>query len=89
MKLNNDNLMPPRLHRDKWTVTGDLRGGAFNDFEDNYAIEEILVEKGLLRKAELDSEYSQFWAYFKTKKSAKKFIEKFNKIEKVISYEIR
>ena len=81
MILGNSNLMEPTDYRDDWTVTGDLRGGIFENEESNYDVEEILFKHKVLRKnTKTDSEYSQFWAYFSTKTSAENFIKRFNKL---------
>jgi predicted NUDIX family phosphoesterase len=62
----------------QWTVTADLRGlETFTDFQSNYDIVEKLEEnKVLLKDTEEDSEYCQFFAYFKTKDEADKFIQR-------------
>ena len=66
----------------KWTVTADLRGlETFTDsekYESNYDIVDKLKEDGILKEnADEDSEYCQFFAYFKTKELAEQFLENF------------
>ena len=81
MILGNSNIMEPFEDRSDWTVTGDLRGGIFENEESNYDVEEKLFKHKVLRKnAKTDSEYSQFWAYFSTLKAAQNFVKRFNKL---------
>ena len=65
----------------KWTVTADLRGlETFTNSEkysSNYDIVDKLKEDGILKEnADEDSEYCQFFAYFKTKQGADAFIKR-------------
>ena len=65
----------------KWTVTVDLRGletfSGIDKYQSNYDIEDKLIEDKVLPKsAIMDSEYCQFFAYFKTKKAAESFCSK-------------
>lgn len=74
-----ESLKPYRYEGDKhWTVTADLRGlETFGNCESNYDIVERLQNFNVLTKTAIeDSEYSQFFAYFKTKKSAESFIKR-------------
>lgn len=72
--------LSPYKHRDdkKWTVTADLRAlETFDNCESNYDVVERLKENKVLNKsAEEDSEYCQFFAYFKTKTAAQIFIKR-------------
>jgi hypothetical protein len=62
----------------KWTGTADLRSiKCFQMLESNYDIQCLLKKHGVLNKrTKTDSEYSQFWAYFSTKKAAENFKER-------------
>ncbi len=62
----------------KWTVSSDLRGlETFDNCESNYDVVERLKENKVLTKGtDEDSEYSQFFAYFKTKTAAEGFIKR-------------
>ena len=68
---------------DKWTVTADLRGlETFigDKYNSNYDIVDKLKEDGVLKaNTDEDSEYCQFFAYFKTKQSAEAFVKKLSK----------
>jgi len=61
-----------------WTVTADLRAlETFENCESNYDVVEKLRENNVLRKGtDEDSEYCQFFAYFKTKTAAESFIKR-------------
>lgn len=77
-----DSLKPYKYNGDKhWTVTADLRGlETFGNCECNYDVVERLKENKVLTKsADEDSEYSQFFAYFKTKSAADGFIKRLGK----------
>ena len=77
-----DSLKPYKYSDDKhWTVTGDLRGlETFGNCECNYDVVERLKENKVLTKsADEDSEYCQFFAYFKTKSAADGFIKRLGK----------
>ncbi len=74
-----EKLKPHKYEGDKkWTVTADLRGlETFNNCESNYDVVERLEDNKVLGKStDEDSEYSQFFAYFSTKKSAENFIKR-------------
>ena len=76
------NLKPYKYEGDKhWTVTADLRGlESFDNCESNYDVVERLRENKVLTKsADEDSEYCQFFAYFKTKQAAESFITRLEK----------
>jgi len=76
------NLKPYKYEGDKhWTVTADLRGlESFDNCECNYDVVERLKENKVLTKsADEDSEYCQFFAYFKTKQAAESFITRLEK----------
>jgi len=76
------NLKPSKYEGDKhWTVTADLRGlESFDNCESNYDVVERLRENKVLTKsADEDSEYCQFFAYFKTKQAAESFIARLEK----------
>ena len=81
-----ESLKPEKYDGDKyWTVTADLRAlETFDTYESNYGIVEKLIERDVLTKtADEDSEYCQFFAYFKTKKDADAFINRLsNYVEK-------
>lgn len=64
-----------------WAVTADLTGlETFENCESNYDVVERLKKNGVLTKEmEEDSEYSQFFAYFKTQELAEHFIYLLNK----------
>ena len=71
----------------KWTVTADLRGletFTGDKYDSNYDIVDKLKEDGILKaNTDEDSEYCQFFAYFKTKQSAESFIKRLsNYVEK-------
>lgn len=76
------NLKPSKYEGDThWTVTADLRGlESFDNCESNYDVVERLRENKVLTKsADEDSEYCQFFAYFKTKQAAESFITRLEK----------
>ena len=81
-----DKIKPVKYDWDnKWTITADLRGlETFENCESNYDVVDKLKENKVLREGtDEDSEYCQFFAYFKTKKSAESFIKRLgNYIEK-------
>jgi hypothetical protein len=77
-----DTLKPYKYEGDKyWTVTADLRGlETFDNCESNYDVVERLKENNVLIKGtDEDSEYCQFFAYFKTKTAAEAFIKRLAK----------
>lgn len=77
-----DSLKPYKGNGDKhWTVTADFRAlETFNNCESNYDVVERLKENKVLTKsADEDSEYCQFFAYFKTKTAAQIFIKRLAK----------
>jgi hypothetical protein len=77
-----ESLKPYKYDGDKyWTVTADLRAlETFDNCESNYDIVEKLTENKVLTKTtDEDSEYCQFFAYFKTKKDADSFIGRLSK----------
>lgn len=77
-----DSLKPYKYNGDKhWTVTADLRClETFGNCECNYDVVERLKENKVLTKsANEDSEYSQFFAYFKTKSAADSFLKRLQK----------
>lgn len=81
-----DSIKPSKYDGDKhWTVTADLRGlETFGNCESNYDVVERLEKNKVLTKSAVeDSEYSQFFAYFKTKTSADNFLEKLKKYVEV------
>jgi len=86
MSYTIESLKPHKYEWDnRWTVTADLRGlETFDNCESNYDVRERLIENKVLSKStDEDSEYCQFFAYFKTKKSAEAFIRRLGKyIEK-------
>ena len=74
-----DSLKPYKYEGDKhWTVTADLRAlETFDNCESNYDVVERLKNFKVLTKAATeDSEYCQFFAYFKTKVAAESFIKR-------------
>jgi len=77
-----DSLKPYKYKDDKkWTVTSDLRAlETFDNCESNYDIvERLKTNKVLTKSAVEDSEYCQFFAYFKTKKASEDFIKRLSK----------
>ena len=74
-----DSLKPHKYDGDKyWTVTADLRAlETFENCESNYDIVDRLeTNKVLTESATEDSEYCQFFAYFKTKAQADSFLKR-------------
>jgi len=75
-----DSLKPYKGEGDKhWTVTADLRGlETFDNCESNYdVVDRLIANKVLVPNRFLeDSEYCQFFAYFKTKQVALNFIKR-------------
>ena len=81
-----DSLKPYKYSDDKhWTVTADMRGlETFGNCECNYDVVERLKENKVLTKsADEDSEFSQFFAYFKTKSAAESFLKRLGKYVEV------
>jgi hypothetical protein len=81
-----DSLKPYKYSNDKhWTVTADMRGlETFGNCECNYDVVERLKENKVLTKsADEDSEYCQFFAYFKTKSAAESFLKRLGKYVEV------
>lgn len=81
-----DSLKPYKYNGDKhWTVTADMRGlETFGNCECNYDVVERLKENKVLTKsADEDSEFSQFFAYFKTKSAAESFLKRLGKYVEV------
>lgn len=77
-----ESLKPYKSEGDKhWTVTADLRAlETFDNCESNYDVVERLKENKVLTKsADEDSEYCQFFAYFKSKQGADAFIKRLSK----------
>jgi len=71
------SLKPYKADGEKhWTVTADLRAlETFDNCESNYDVVDRLKNfKVLTKTATDDSEYCQFFAYFKTKTAAESFI---------------
>jgi hypothetical protein len=80
--FKTSSLKPYKYKGDKyWTVTADLRAlETFENCESNYDVVERLKKFNVLTKtAEEDSEYCQFFAYFKSKKTAEAFIDRLTK----------
>ena len=80
--FTTDNIKPYKGNGDKhWTVTADLRGlETFDNCESNYdVVERLKVNKVLTKSMEEDSEYCQFFVYFKTKQAALNFIKRLAK----------
>lgn len=76
------SLKPYRNEGDRhWTVTADLRAlETFENCESNYDVVLRLKDNKVLTKGtDEDSEYCQFFAYFKTKTAAETFIKKLTK----------
>lgn len=77
-----DSLKPYKGNGDKhWTVTADLRAlETFDNCESNYdVVERLKANKILVHSIEEDSEYCQFFAYFKTKQAGLNFIKRLAK----------
>lgn len=77
-----DSLKPYKYRGDKrWTVTADLRAlETFDNCDSNYDVRDRLIENKVLSKStDEDSEYCQFFAYFKTKDAANSFIKRLGK----------
>lgn len=77
-----DSLKPYKHPDDKhWTVTADLRAlETFDNCESNYdVVERLKNNKILVHSFQEDSEYCQFFAYFKTKQAALNFIKRLGK----------
>lgn len=73
------SLKPYKAVGDKhWTVTADLRAlETFDNCESNYDVVDRLKQNKVLTKSiDEDSEYCQFFAYFKTKTAAESFIKR-------------
>ena len=75
---------------DNFTITGNLSNKyRFRDFDGAYGLEEYIQKHVDCNGIEFDSEYSQFFAYAKTKARAMKFvkdIEKwFDKVHEMMS----
>jgi hypothetical protein len=72
--------LKPYKHKDDnyWTVTADFRAlETFTNCESNYDVVDRLKKfKVLTETAQEDSEYCQFFAYFKTKKTAESFLKR-------------
>jgi hypothetical protein len=74
-----ESLSPYKGKGDKhWTVTADLRAlETFDNCESNYdVVEKLKANKVLTESADEDSEYCQFFAYFKTKTAAESFVKR-------------
>jgi len=77
--FTTSSLKPYKYEGDKhWTVTADLRAlETFQNCESNYDVVDRLKKFNVLTKtATEDSEYCQFFAYFKTKTAAESFIKR-------------
>ena len=77
--FTTSSLKPYKAVGDKhWTVTADLRAlETFDNCESNYDVVDRLKDNKVLTKSiDEDSEYCQFFAYFKTKSSADSFIKR-------------
>lgn len=77
-----DSLKPYKSDGDKhWTVTADLRAlETFDNCESNYdVVERLKKNKVLTKSATEDSEYCQFFAYFKTKQDGEAFVKRLAK----------
>lgn len=73
------SIKPYKYDGDKyWTVTADFRAlETFENCESNYDVVERLKDNKVLTKsADEDSEYCQFFAYFKTKSAADSFLKR-------------
>jgi hypothetical protein len=80
--FTTDNIKPYKGKEDKhWTVTADLRGlETFDNCESNYdVVEKLKANKVLTKSIDEDSEYCQFFAYFKTKTAAESFVKRLAK----------
>lgn len=77
-------LMPPDEWLDDWSWSWDLRTiGQFDSLESNHDIQENLELAGLLSKESegkaytmTDTEYSQFWIYFREENDANRWLLK-------------
>lgn len=77
-----EDLKPRKFNGDKkWTITADLRGlETFENCESNYDVVERLKENKVLTPSiDEDSEFSQFFAYFKTKQQSESFLKRLGK----------
>lgn len=77
-----ENLKPYKFKGDtQWTITADLRGlETFENCESNYdVVERLKAYKVLTPSIEEDSEFSQFFANFKTKAQAESFLKRLGK----------
>ena len=75
--FTTDYLKPYKSEGDKhWTVTADLRAlETFDNCESNYDVVDRLKKFNVLTKTAVDdTEYCQFFAYFKTKSAADSFV---------------
>jgi hypothetical protein len=73
------DLKPIKYDGDKnWTITADFRAlETFQNCESNYDVVERLTKFKVINKSVIeDSEYCQFFAYFKTKKTAESFLKR-------------
>lgn len=75
---------------DNFTITGRLSDKyRFRDFDGAYDFEEYIQKHIECEGIDFDSEYSQFFAYAKTKERAMKFVkdveEWFDKVLKLVS----
>lgn len=76
------DLKPIKYDGDKnWTITADFRAlETFQNCESNYDVVDRLNKYNVLTKSAVeDSEYCQFFAYFKSKKSAESFLDRLSK----------
>ena len=76
------DLKPIKYDGDKnWTITADFRAlETFQNCESNYEVVDRLNKYNVLTKSSVeDSEYCQFFAYFKTKTAAQSFIKRLAK----------
>lgn len=77
-----ESLKPYKGSGDKhWTVTADLRAlETFDNCESNYdVVDRLKTNKVLTKSADEDSEYCQFFAYFKSRQDADAFIKRLSK----------
>jgi len=77
-----EELKARKFEGDKqWTITADMRSlETFENCESNYdVVERLNAYKVLTPSIDEDSEYSQFFAYFKTKTQAESFLKRLRK----------